>query len=110
MAECFNRQVLRDLLSRWSSNEMTDQDLQWEAERLWQQYGIWIKSGPEDPRSITRQALDCLRLRSDDPICRSDVPMLLEFLNTPKGKEERGWEKWREYWSRQERKDRGMMQ
>lgn len=28
-----------------------------------------------------------------------DIPAILEFLDTPKGREAQAWEKWKKYWA-----------
>ncbi|MCZ7586570.1 MAG: hypothetical protein M5R36_26335 [Deltaproteobacteria bacterium] len=103
MAECFNRQMLRDLLNNWQSGAIDDVALSREATELWNKYGVWINAPETDARSITKTALEGMLLRTEPRYSTGDVPAVLDFLNTPMGEEAAGWERWRAYWSGAER-------
>ncbi|MBZ0271199.1 hypothetical protein K8I61_04130 [bacterium] len=99
MAECFNRQMLRDLLNGWKDGRLTDDAMRAEALTLWNKYGVWINAPETDPRSITKSVLDGMRLAGEESMRfrPSDVDAILAFLNTPVGDEAAGWAAWNAY-------------
>ncbi len=55
-----------------------------------------------DPRSIGFEVLLLLEGSWREPIeqlTTDDIPMILEFLDTPPGKSLEAWEKWEKYWA-----------
>ncbi|MCB9476121.1 MAG: hypothetical protein H6684_08075 [Deltaproteobacteria bacterium] len=97
--ECFSRQTLRDLLTDWAGGAIDDSTFAGKSEELWQKYGVWQNWPKEDKRSVTFGALDKMRLQGDDKLSKTDVPKLLDFLNTEYGQEVTGWGAWEEYWN-----------
>ena len=52
-----------------------------------------------NPQSLYWEVLDVLTSAYMNNVEIKDIPMLKEFLNTPRGKELEAWEKWDAYWA-----------
>lgn len=92
--ECFSRQTLRDMLTRWAEGGLDDQTLAVQSEELWGKYGVWQNWPRDDKRSITFAALNKMRLRDNPALTREDVPFLITFLEAPYGEEHLAWAGW----------------
>ena len=69
-----------------------------EAERLCDHYEEWPMFPEHHPESIAIEVLSHLEILNHQLITREDIPAMLTFLDTPLGKELRGWKTWRRYW------------
>jgi hypothetical protein len=51
-----------------------------------------------DPESIAIEVLSQLEILNHQLITTDDIPVIMEFLDTPPGEERDGWVKWQSYW------------
>jgi len=93
-----NREVLRDLLRRWASGQLSEQEVHEEAESLWESEE-WAEVDESDDRSIPIEVLSQLDVMNHQLLTTEDIPALGEFLNTPPGEAVEGWRRWRRYWA-----------
>jgi hypothetical protein len=93
------QEILIELLIKWQKSEITEQIIHERAEALADQYKSWPKFSRSKPQSIPFEVLSQLDILNAQWIIKDDVPIILEFLKTSKGKEEEAWEKWLEYWN-----------
>lgn len=93
-----NRQTIIDLLERWKLGQLTEIELHEEIESFWER-GNWPQFPREDPRSILVEVLSQLDILNHQLIAKDDIPAIIEFLHTPKGKELEAWKSWKEYWA-----------
>jgi len=92
-----NRQTIIDLLERWKSGQLTEIEVHEEIEFIWER-GSWPQYPHEDSRSILVEVLSQLDALNHQLITRDDIPAIIDFLRTPKGKELDAWKIWKEYW------------
>ena len=93
-----NRKELRDLVKRWVQGELDERDVHETAEALCETWEDWPDYEEDDPRSIAIEVLSQLELLNQQLVTTEDVPMILQFLNTPPGKEQAAWLSWKAYW------------
>lgn len=89
---------IRRLLSEWQAKRSTAEEVQQEAEGLWEAGEPWPEYPDRDPQSIVAETLMQLAMMHVQWIIPEDIPVLLEFLDTPAGEEEQAWQKWKRYW------------
>ncbi|MBI1926186.1 hypothetical protein HYR99_18285 [Candidatus Poribacteria bacterium] len=93
-----DRAVIQTLLKRWGSGTIDEREVHEEAERLCDQYEEWPTLPERHPESIAIEVLSHLEILNHQLITREDIPVMLAFLDTPLGKELKGWKAWRRYW------------
>jgi hypothetical protein len=93
-----DREVIRNLLEQWRSNEINEREVNEEAKRLLDEHG-WIEYPENDDRSVAMEVLSQLVILNRQLVTREDIPAILGFLNTPPGETSKGWETWRRYWN-----------
>ena len=92
-----DRSVLRSLVLRWATGELTERNVHETAEGLWESQP-WPNYSEADDRSVALEVLTQLDILNHQLITREDIPALLDFLDTPPGQAARGWKHWRQYW------------
>ena len=99
------KKILLNLLDKWAKNEITEIDILEETEVLLEQT-TWIEFKENNPQSIIFDVLSNLEALCTQLIIKEDIPAIIAFLNTPKGKEKKGWKDWKEYWDKIDFKNR----
>lgn len=89
---------IENLLRAWQAGEIDAMELHRTAEGIWEDCGPWEDYPESDPRSIVAEVLSELEVLNHQWIIAEDIPMFLEFLDTPAGEEEVSWQKWKRYW------------
>lgn len=93
-----DRSVLRSLVLRWATGELTERNVHETAESLWESQP-WPNYSEADDRSIALEVLIQLDILNHQLITAEDVPALIAFLDTPPGQAAQGWRRWRQYWA-----------
>jgi hypothetical protein len=93
-----DREVIRNLLEQWRSNEINEREVHEEAERLLDEHG-WIEYPENDGRSVAMEVLSQLAILNRQLVTQEDIPAMLGFLNTPPDETSKGWQTWRRYWN-----------
>ena len=105
-----DRQTLISLLKRWQVGEVDHWRVVEEAEAiadsLWNDAEMIPEVVKSDPGSIALVVLCRLSTAYVYGVLPVDIPMLLEFLETPVGEELSGWERFEAYWSETNMKGR----
>jgi len=92
-----SRKLLLDLVAQWELGVLTEVQVHEKAEELWEQED-WPHCAEDNPHSIAIEVLSQLEILNHQLITREDIPAIVDFLRTPKGREESGWKTWRRYW------------
>ncbi len=92
-----NRKTIIDLLARWRLDQLTEVELHEEIESIWER-DDWSQYPHEDSRSILVEVLSQLEVLNHQLIIKEDIPAIVDFLSTPKGKELEAWKNWMAYW------------
>jgi hypothetical protein len=88
---------LRDLLLSWQHGEISAQRVHEEAEQLLETVGR--PNLPEtDRRAIPLEVVSQLDILNHQLITVDDIPVILEFLETPPEHELQAWSRWQSYW------------
>jgi len=105
MVRVADRDMLRGLLKLWQVGALSVMDLYCIASDLSdildRDLGdiYYIPELPEeDPRSIAAEVLGILDTAVAQSLRKADIPVFLEFLDTPPGEELQAWKKWGDYW------------
>ena len=93
-----DREVIRNLLEQWRSNEINEREVHEVAERLLDEHG-WIEYPENDDRSVAMEVLSQLAILNRQLVTQEDIPAMLGFLNTPPAETSKGWKTWRRYWN-----------
>lgn len=104
-----NRDQIRVLLQQWQRRQVTPLDVLVEAERIWESdplYNNYIPFPRTDSRSVYYSVLLMLEVLHVQLLMREDIPMILAFLDTPAGGEEKAWQLWDAYWDSVDYDDR----
>ena len=89
---------LRTLLRQWFDRALDEEVVYRRAEVLVERLDDDPEYPESDHRSIAKEVLLQLDSLNYQWITRDDVPAMLKFLRTPRGKEKQGWEEWSRYW------------
>lgn len=90
---------LRTTLARWGAGEITERQVHELAEERWESFPKGPPNHPHnDPRSIPIEVLSQLEILNEQLITREDIPAFVDFLATPRGREEDGWMRLESYW------------
>ncbi len=100
MADSIERNLLLDLLRKWETGVLDEQQLHVEAESLWDASDQWPAFPKHDPRSIAIEVLSNLDTMNVGFIGREDIPAIRTFLETPIGREIAAWKTWESYWAK----------
>lgn len=94
------REYLLSLLDAWQQNKITIIELYQTAEQLYfadtKKVLDWEGEG-EDEASVTSEVLEYLESLDVNFIVQEDIDPCKEFLRTPIGHFDKGWEKWVQY-------------
>ena len=105
------REIIKDAL-RESYTEKTDiNDLVEKVDQIVEDYtkmlrkhyklpnaSLFVDFSKDSPHSITWEVVNTIQLASANALNLSDIPFMMEFLNTPPGKELDAWADWEKYW------------
>ncbi|MDQ3127727.1 MAG: hypothetical protein M3Q66_04620 [Chloroflexota bacterium] len=86
----FDRSTVRELLIRWQRADAAWQDTEEAAEAFLEGDLPELRRHGED--SITREGMEIAARIDTDYLVRSDVPALLQFIDTARGDEAAGWQ------------------
>jgi hypothetical protein len=100
MSNSIDRDLLLDLLDKWETGSLGEEQLHLEAESLWDAGGEWPILPKRDPRSIAVEVLSNLDSMNVGFIGREDIPAMRTFLRTPAGGETDAWNAWESYWAK----------
>lgn len=93
-----DKDELRKLLELWQTGKLTEREVHEEAEFLWGRNRQWPEYPRDNPQSIILEILLNLESLNVQSITVEDIPVMLNFLNTPVGEELAGWQAWEQYW------------
>ncbi len=96
--ENIDREILKKLLKRWQSDKIDAEEIFLEAEKMWTEYENQQDFPKKDYRSIGDEVLSTLDSLNVQLITKDDIPIMLNFLDTLKGKESEAWAVWEKYW------------
>ncbi len=91
------REQLLALLEHWRSGEYGVREVHERAEVIYGKAG-WREYPETDSRSIVFEVLSMLEMLNQQLVCLEDIPEMLTFLATPRGKERDAWRRWKKYW------------
>ena len=94
-----SRRQLLDLVDNWAEGNLSEIQVHEIAEEIWGKED-WPNYPEDDPRSIALGVVSYLEVLNYQLVTEEDIPIIVDFLNTPKGKEKNGWVNWRRYWER----------
>jgi len=94
------RDQLLNVLEQWRNGDIDEREVHVRAESLKDQFDELPEYDETDSRSIPLQVLLELDALNVGLITKDDIPAMESFLKIPPGKEDQGWNDWKEYWSR----------
>jgi len=96
--EIIDRSVLRQILIRWQAGEIDEREVHEEAEAILDRYTGERDLPESDERSIGLEVASQLEILNHQLITKDDIPVMLRFLDTERGREIEAWDEWRRYW------------
>ena len=96
MRKVVSRGEVIDVLQKWLKGEVDEEELyRWAGSR----YSVsdYDVEDREEDDSITNEVLGHLDMMDMNLVVKEDIPAMIEFLNTPKGKFNEGYSQWARY-------------
>ncbi len=90
------RENILEVVKNWNESLISEFEVHNFAEKLLEQTEILDDSESID--EIASEVLVQLDIMNHQLITKDDIPAIIEFLKTPKEKEIKGWEIWKNYW------------
>jgi hypothetical protein len=107
MSEDVEAVHILQMLNRWAQGDIDEQQVHIDAEVMFEKLQDKVSKPSENTHlSIVYEILSQLSILNYQLITRDDIPVILQFLNTPLGQEYVGWDRWRSYWNNLDMKQR----
>lgn len=89
---------ITDILLKWQNNNLDSLDVKLKISDLIFDIEADESFESSDKWSIIFEVLTFLEELDHIPIIKDDIPLIINFLNTPQGEESKAWKEWINYW------------
>ena len=96
MTEIISREQLKDLLTKWRNDELTEDRLHDWAENMYLNDGVDYSDWEED-NSVTNEVLAALDQMDMNLMTKDDIEPYMKFLDTPLGQFNQGYRELDDY-------------
>jgi hypothetical protein len=93
-----DRERIVQILLDWQQGIVRESQVQEFAESF-TDHVDFPESGHDEDESIAPEVLLCLDALPALLITKDDIPAMIDFLSTPRGQAQHGWDRWQSYWA-----------